>query len=120
MAQMSQQAASMSPDLLQQGMNRFNGMSSSERQQATQKMKDLNPSDYSSMASQATAHLSAQQKHSLQAANQLKTEGNQLHAAKDFHKAADCYNRAKSALAGTASILSSVVQCELQDQNGSS
>ncbi|KAK9840217.1 hypothetical protein WJX74_005612 [Apatococcus lobatus] len=100
MAQMSQQAASMSPDLLQQGMNRFNAMSGSERQQATQKMKDLNPSDYSSMAGQATAHLSAQQKHALQAANQLKTEGNGHHSAKDFHRAADCYNRAKSALAG--------------------
>ena len=103
MAQMSQQAASMSPDLLQQGMSRFNAMSSGERQQATEKLKDLDPSSYSSMASQATAHLSAQQQHALQGATQLKAEGNSLHTAKDYHRAADCYSRAKALLAGEVS-----------------
>ncbi len=100
MAQMSQQAANVSPEFLQQGMNRFNNMSKADKDRAAQKLKETDPSSYTSMANQATAHLSAQQRQSLQTANQLKQEGNQLHAAKDYHRAADCYTRAKSALAG--------------------
>lgn len=79
--------------------------------EATEKMANASPEELASLRARADAQISYQ----ISAAQMLKNQGNELHACKQYHDAADKYLRAKDNLKGIPSAKSAILkqQCSL-------
>lgn len=105
MAAMQQQMASMPPEMMQQAMQMAQNATPEQIAQMRAAAASMPPETLAAQASQAADMYAgqgagAQQRQPLEAAAQLKAEGNRLHGAKAWHEAADKYERAISTLAG--------------------
>lgn len=105
MAAMQQQMASMPPEMMQQAMQMAQNATPEQIAQMRAAASSMPPETLAAQASQAASMYGgqgagAQQRQQLEAATQLKAEGNRLHGAKAWREAAQKYERAVNTLAG--------------------
>jgi hypothetical protein len=73
--------AGMSPAMMQQAMAQVQSMSPAELAAAQRQMAGMDPATLSRQAAEASKIMSAREQYAVSASNQLKAEGNKLHAA---------------------------------------
>ncbi|KAL4458511.1 hypothetical protein ABPG75_013376 [Micractinium tetrahymenae] len=109
MAAMQQQMASMPPEMMQQAMQMAQNATPEQIAQMRAAASTMPPEVMAAQASQAAGMYAGQgagqqqQRQQLEAAAQLKAEGNRLHGAKAWREAAEKYERALSSLTGHSS-----------------
>lgn len=102
---MQQQMASMPPEMMQQAMQMAKNATPEQIAQMRAAAASLPPETLAAQANQAAGMYAgqgagSQQRQQLDAAAQLKAEGNRLHGAKAWREASEKYERAVSTLAG--------------------
>ncbi|GLI64121.1 hypothetical protein VaNZ11_007296 [Volvox africanus] len=86
----------MPPDAMNQAMSQMKDMKPEDWEVAKQQMASMDPNTFARQAAQAQAQASSRTQYILNASNQLKSEGNQLHGRGAYKEAAEKYERAKS------------------------
>ncbi|GIL45566.1 hypothetical protein Vafri_2766 [Volvox africanus] len=86
----------MPPDAMNQAMSQMKDMKPEDWEVAKQQMASMDPDTFARQAAQAQAQASSRTQYILNASNQLKSEGNQLHGRGAYKEAAEKYERAKS------------------------
>lgn len=81
MQSMMSSMAGMSPAMMQQAMAQVQSMSPAELAAAQRQMAGMDPATLSRQAAEASKIMSAREQYAVSASNQLKAEGNKLHAA---------------------------------------
>lgn len=89
--QMQEQASKLNPSQVQEAMETMKKMTPEQRAEVERMAKKSNPED---LLRQSEAHVSAQQTYAMNAAEQLKNEGNVLFKAGRYTEAVDKYQRA--------------------------
>ena len=103
MAAVQRQMANMPPEMMSQAMNMAQNATPEQMNQMRAAASGMSGDTIASSAGVALEQLTAQQKYQVDAAAQLKAEGNRLHGSKLYREAAVKYERAVSNLEGQAS-----------------
>ncbi|GFR42389.1 hypothetical protein Agub_g3261, partial [Astrephomene gubernaculifera] len=86
----------MPPDMMAQAMAQMNNMKPEDWERAKREMANMDPDTMARQAAQAQAQMAGRTQYVINASNQLKQEGNQLHSRGEYGKAVEKYERAKS------------------------
>ncbi|KAG2428587.1 hypothetical protein HYH02_014289 [Chlamydomonas schloesseri] len=100
--QMQGMMKNMPPDMMQQAMAQMKDMKPEDWERAKQQMSGMDGDTMARQAAQAQAQMAGRTQYVLNASNQLKAEGNQLHGRGAFSEAAEKYERAKTNVVGMA------------------
>ncbi|PNW86582.1 hypothetical protein CHLRE_02g092550v5 [Chlamydomonas reinhardtii] len=102
MEQMQSMMKNMPPDMMQQAMSQMKDMKPDDWERAKQQMAGMDGDTMARQAAQAQQQMAGRTQYVLNASNQLKAEGNQLHNRGAFAEAAEKYERAKTNVASMA------------------
>lgn len=100
MAALQQQVGNITPEMMQQQLRMFNNMTPQQQAEVQRQAGQLTPEQLSARAGQYQQHSAGQQNYQLQAAQNLKAEGNKLHSAGSYRAAAEKYEQALGSVAG--------------------
>ncbi|GLC34580.1 hypothetical protein PLESTB_001245900 [Pleodorina starrii] len=94
--QLQEMMRNMPSDAMGQAMAQMKDMRPEDWERAKQQMESMGPDAIAQQAAQAQAQLAGRTQYVLNASNQLKAEGNQLHGRGAYKEAVEKYERAKS------------------------